>query len=204
MVLVLVAVACDGELTGGESPSPAAPFTWPTGPHPSVVLEIEKYGPITVELYPELAPRTVQSFLDLVNSGFYDGTSFHRVITDFMIQGGDPNSRDLDPANDGEGGPGFSLADEFSAAPHLRGVLSLANSGQPDTGGSQFFILQRDSNHLDGRHSVFGRVVEGLDVVDRIAAAETDLYGRWGKANRPLEKIVIGRASVVSGPDPAR
>ena len=119
-----------------------------------------------------------------------------------MIQGGDPNSRDDDPGNDGDGGPGFSLTDEFSPAPHTRGTLSMANTGHPDSAGSQFFIVSGDAQHLDGRHTVFGRVAAGIEVADAIAAAETDRHGRWGKPNRPLEDIVIERIEILDPSTP--
>lgn len=119
-------------------------------------------GTIELELFPEHAPRTVNNFLFLVREGFYDGVSFHRVIADFMIQGGDPTGT-------GTGGPGYRFEDEFDANPlsHERGVISMANAG-PNTNGSQFFITHLPQPHLDGRHTVFGRVVGGLDVVDTI------------------------------------
>ena len=156
------------------------------------------FGAIRIELYPELAPETVASFLKLAGEGFYEGTTFHRVIPDFMIQGGDPNSRDDDPENDGQGGPGFNLPDEFSAAPHLRGVVSMAKTSRPDSAGSQFFIVQRDHRELDGNYTVFGRVREGIEVLDAIAATPCDEYGRWGPRNRPLEKVVIERVRVLA------
>ena len=185
---------------GGE---PAADFAWPTGPRPTVTLHIERYGDIVLELYPELAPNTVANFVKLAGQGFYDDTKFHRVIPGFMIQGGDPLSRDDDAANDGLGDPGYKIADEHNPAPHDRGVLSMANQGRPDTGGSQFFIVHRDAHHLDGAHTVFGRVVDGLDVVDSIASVETDVHGRWGKPNRPVEHIVVAGTTVRSAGETA-
>ena len=123
-------------------------------------------GTIEIELYPEHAPRTVNNFVFLARQGFYDGVTFHRVISDFMIQGGDPTGT-------GSGGPGYRFEDEFDGNPltHERGVISMANSG-PGTNGSQFFITHGPQPHLDGRHTVFGRVVEGLDVVDSIQQSD--------------------------------
>lgn len=197
------------EAEAQAEPARAADFVWPTGPRPSVTLHIEGYGDIEIELYRELAPITVDNFLKLAAEGFYDGTTFHRVIADFMIQGGDPLSRDDDPKNDGYGDPGYTIPDEQNAAPHVRGALSMANKGRPDTGGSQFFIIQQDARYLDGQHTVFGRVVAGLEVVDRIASTETDLNGRWGKRHRPLEHIVlsgttVGRIGETAGRAPAK
>lgn len=119
-------------------------------------------GTIELELYPEHAPQTVNNFVFLAGEGFYDGVSFHRVISDFMIQGGDPTGT-------GRGGPGYRFEDEFKGNPlrHERGVISMANAG-PNTNGSQFFITHGPQPHLDGRHTVFGKVVSGLDVVDAI------------------------------------
>ncbi|MCS5636442.1 MAG: peptidylprolyl isomerase, partial [Myxococcota bacterium] len=157
ILLTLIIASCgNDEQASQDSATATATFAWPTGPHPRAVFHIENRGTILVELYPELAPRTVESFMELARTGFYDGTTFHRAVPGFMIQGGDPNSRDDDPANDGDGGPGFSLPDKFGPAPHIRGTLSMANHGQPNSGGSQFFIVQGDARHLDGRHTVFG------------------------------------------------
>ena len=128
---------CGNQETDQQAPATTI-FAWPTGPHPRAVFHVADRGTILLELYPELAPRTVASFIELARNGFYNGTTFHRTMPGFMIQGGDPNSRDDDPGNDGDGGPGFSLTDEFSPAPHTRGTLSMANTGHPDSAGSQF------------------------------------------------------------------
>jgi peptidyl-prolyl cis-trans isomerase B (cyclophilin B) len=168
-------------------------FVWPEGEHPHAFLHVEGLGSIEIELYPELAPKTVANFEKLASEGFYDGTTFHRVIPGFMIQGGDPNTRNADPTDDGRGGPGYTIEDEFGKAPHVRGAVSMANTGAPDSGGSQFFIVHQDSQHLDGSYSLFGRVVSGLDVVDRIATVERDAAGRWGPKDRPIEPVEIGR-----------
>ncbi len=205
LLLTLIIASCgDGEPDSqGQTTSTSAPaFGWPTGPHPRALFHVENRGVIVLELYPDLAPETVSNFIDLAQSGFYDGTTFHRVLPGFMIQGGDPNSRDKDPGNDGDGGPGYTVPDEFSPAPHRRGTVSMANTGSPNSGGSQFFIVQGDAPHLDGQHTVFGRVAAGIEVADAIAAAETDLHGRWGKPNRPLEDIVIERIEILQPPEP--
>lgn len=131
-------------------------------------------GEIVVELFEDVAPNLTANFISLAEEKFYDGTRFHRVVPDRMIQGGDPNSRDDDPTNDGQGGPGYTVKDELEEGKfrrHFRGSLSMANSG-PDTNGSQFFITHRPTDHLDGRHTVFGRVLSGMDVVDRLAAGD--------------------------------
>jgi peptidyl-prolyl cis-trans isomerase B (cyclophilin B) len=130
-------------------------------------------GVIRAELYPEIAPNTVNNFISLIRHNFYDGVIFHRVIPGFMIQGGDPDGT-------GMGGPGYSIRGEFSGngfrndLRHTKGVLSMARTMFPDSAGSQFFIMHADAPHLDGQYAAFGKVIEGLDVVDRIAETPTD------------------------------
>jgi len=161
------------------------------GPHPHAVLAIRDMGSIRIELLPEIAPKTVENFIKLAESGFYEGLTFHRVIPGFLIQAGDPASRDPDPRLIGGGGPGYAIPDEFSAFPHTRGVVSMANKGRHDSGGSQFFIVHRDSPGLDGQFAVFGRVVEGIEVVDAITEVEIDTYGRYGPPERPYPVSVV-------------
>ncbi len=145
---------------------------------PSVATLRTNHGPITVELFDEDAPQTVGNFKKLAGDGFYDGIIFHRVIKDFMIQGGDPTGT-------GSGGPGYSFEDEFNDHKIVRGALAMANAG-PNTNGSQFFIVTTpEAPWLDGKHTVFGRVTDGMDVVDRMEAVKTD--GR----DRPVEDITI-------------
>lgn len=124
-------------------------------------------GKITIEFYPDVAPNHVENFKKLARNGFYDQTTFHRVIPGFMIQGGDPNSKDADRSNDGQGGPGYTIAAEFSDIKHTRGIVSMARSSDPNSAGSQFFIVVKDSDYLDGKYSVFGKVIEGMPVVDQ-------------------------------------
>jgi cyclophilin family peptidyl-prolyl cis-trans isomerase len=157
---------------------------------PTAVLTVRDMGEIRLALRPDVAPITVENFQKLADAHFYDGTTFHRVIPGFMIQGGDPNTKDRDPRNDGMGGPDWRIPDERSGISHLRGVLSMANAG-PNTGGSQFFIMVGEMPDLDARHTAFGRVVSGMDVVDRIVAVERDQYGRHGPIDRPLADVVI-------------
>jgi len=163
----------------------------PQAPRPVAVISVENFGEIRFELIPEIAPATVENFIKLASEKFYDGTTFHRVMPSFMIQGGDPNSKNRDPRDDGKGGPGFTIEDEFSEVSHTRGMVSMANTGKPNSGGCQFFIVVADTPHLDGGYSLFGRVLEGMEVADRIAAVERDLYGRHGPTDRPLENVVI-------------
>jgi cyclophilin family peptidyl-prolyl cis-trans isomerase len=186
--------------TGKES------FQWPTDPaHARLRLEVElkaRLGTIEIELMPELAPKSVDRVITLVRQAYYDGTTFHRVISGFMIQGGDPYTRDQDPSNDGRGGAQLSLSDEFSAAPFERGVVALANRGRRDSTSSQFFIMQAENRGLDGRYNAIGRVISGLDLVDEIAAVQTDAVGRWGPKDRPIENVVIRKATVEGPTDP--
>ena len=156
---------------------------------PVVTLKTNR-GEIKLELYPEYAPNTVNNFISLVKSGYYDGVIFHRVIKGFMIQGGDPKGT-------GVGGPGYTIKGEFAANGykenvllHDRGVISMARTMMPNSAGSQFFIMHKKSPHLDGQYAAFGKVTEGLDVVDAIAETRTD-YG-----DRPLDKQYIISATV--------
>ena len=140
-------------------------------------------GKISFKLLPELAPETVRNFEKLAKDGFYNGTLFHRVIPGFMIQGGDPNSKDADRSRHGSGGPGHHVNAEFSQTPHKRGTLSMARSQDPNSAGSQFFICVADANFLDGQYTAFGEVVNGMEIVDRIVNVQRD-----GNDN-PLQRI---------------
>ena len=124
-------------------------------------------GDMVIKFWPEVAPNTVKNFTDLARKGFYDGTAFHRIVKGFMIQGGDPLSKEHDHPAVGTGGPGHKVKAEFNERPHVRGVISMANAG-PNTNGSQFFITHVPTPHLDGKHTVFGKVTKGQDVVDAI------------------------------------
>ena len=157
--------------------------------NPIVTFEMENGDVIKAELYPEIAPNTVRNFVSLVQQGFYDGLIFHRVIPGFMIQGGDPKGV-------GIGGPGYSIRGEFTQngfrndLKHDRGVLSMARAGDPNSAGSQFFIMHEVAPHLDGGYAAFGKVVEGMDAVDRIAAVRTDYN------DRPRTPQVMKRVTV--------
>ena len=153
------------------------------------VIEINKFGTIKVELNKEVAPITVENFVKLVNKGFYNGLTFHRVIKGFMIQGGCPKGN-------GTGGPGYCIKGEFSAnginnpLKHTRGVISMARAMDPDSAGSQFFIMHQDAPHLDGQYAAFGKVIEGIEVVDAVASVKTNYY------DMPLEKVVIKQIKI--------
>jgi cyclophilin family peptidyl-prolyl cis-trans isomerase len=134
-----------------------------------------KFGDIEVELYSESAPKTVENFKDLTKKGFYDGLIFHRIVPGFVIQGGDPYTRNTtNRSRWGTGGPGWNIKAEFNKNTHTRGVLSMARSQDPDSAGSQFFIVLKDSNFLDGQYTIFGKVKSGMDAVDKIATLKTD------------------------------
>jgi peptidyl-prolyl cis-trans isomerase B (cyclophilin B) len=134
-----------------------------------------KFGTIKIELMPQLAPNTVTNFKKLVHSGFYDHLLFHRIVPGFVIQGGDPNSKDRKNRQIwGTGGPGWKINAEFNEMRHSRGIVSMARSHDPDSAGSQFFIVIKDSYFLDGQYTVFGKVLEGMDIVDKIASISTD------------------------------
>ena len=159
--------------------------------NPIVRITMNSGKTIRLELYPEIAPITVENFLDLVNKGFYNGLTFHRIIPGFMIQGGDPSGN-------GTGGPGYSIKGEFKSngvnntIKHERGVISMARAFDPNSAGSQFFIMHKDAPHLDGEYAAFGKVIEGLDTVDEIASVET------GFQDAPVKKVVMEKVEVES------
>lgn len=154
-----------------------------------VIIEMENGSVMKAELYPETAPKTVENFIKLVKDGFYDGLIFHRVIPGFMIQGGCPEGT-------GMGGPGYSIVGEFdqngfpNPVKHTRGVLSMARAMDPNSAGSQFFIMHEDAPHLDGSYAAFGKIVEGMDTVDQIASQPTD------RNDRPKEEQKIRRITI--------
>lgn len=157
--------------------------------NPIVTIKMKDGGVIKAELYPEIAPQSVNNFISLINSGFYNGLTFHRVIYNFMIQGGCPNGT-------GMGGPGYKIKGEFlqngfvNNLKHTRGVLSMARSMAPDSAGSQFFIMHKDAPHLDGAYAAFGKVVEGIEVVDAIAECDTDF------SDKPLDPQIMESVTV--------
>ena len=158
--------------------------------NPIVTITMEDGGVIKAELYPEIAPTSVNNFISLINKGFYDGLIFHRVIRGFMIQGGCPEGS-------GMGGPGYNIKGEFAQngfqndLKHTAGVLSMARSMMPDSAGSQFFIMHKNAPHLDGAYAAFGKVIEGMDVVNRIAETSTD-----SDSDRPYENQVMKSVTV--------
>ena len=149
----------------------------------AIQVEGESWGDIQLKFFYDLAPNHVENMVTLAQKTFYDGTTFHRVIPGFMIQGGDPNSKDADRSRHGSGGPGHSVNAEFHPRPHTRGTLSMARSQDPNSAGSQFFICVANANFLDGQYTAFGEVVSGMELVDRIVNVERD-----GNDN-PLQRI---------------
>src|SRR4030042_94180 len=133
-----------------------------------------KFGNIEIRFFPDIAPNHANNFIELSKKGFYDGTTFHRVIPKFMIQGGDPNSKQPDRSKHGQGGPSHTVKAEFNNKPHKRGTLSMARAGHPDSAGSQFFICVADSSFLDGQYTAFGEVLKGIEVVDKIVSQPRD------------------------------
>jgi len=142
-----------------------------------------KLGNLELKFFPEVAPGHVSNFLELAKKGFYDGTIFHRVIPGFMIQGGDPNTKNPDRSKHGMGGPGYTLKAEFNGKPHKRGILSMARAQDPNSAGSQFFICVADAPFLDGKYSVFGEVVSGMEIADKIVSQPRD------KKDNPNDRI---------------
>ncbi|MCS6291939.1 MAG: peptidylprolyl isomerase [Nitrospira sp.] len=149
----------------------------------SVASKGQALGDIVLKFFPDVAPGHVKNFTDLAKKGFYNGTTFHRVIPGFMIQGGDPNSKNPDRSMHGMGGPGHKVKAEFNSKPHKRGIVSMARSNDPDSAGSQFFICVADANFLDWQYTVFAEVVSGMDVADKVVGMKRD-----GNDN-PFERV---------------
>ena len=167
-------------LTAGRVSVQAQPAS---GKEPRAIIET-KFGSMEIRFFPEKAPKHVENFITLAKAGFYDKTIFHRVIPAFMIQGGDPNTKyELDKSRYGRGGPGYSIQAEFNDRPHVRGVASMARFQDPDSAGSQFFIMVKDAPYLNSKYTVFGEVVKGIEVADKIVAQPRDTR------DNPLERI---------------
>ena len=166
--------------------------------NPIVTFEMENGAKMTAELYPEIAPNTVNNFISLVKAGFYDGLIFHRCIPGFMIQGGDPNGT-------GTGGPGYEIPGEFTAngfqndLKHDKGVLSMARTNDPDSAGSQFFIMVEKAPHLDGQYAAFGKIIEGIETADAIVSAPTD----WNDKPKTPQKLKAVTVDTFGGDYPA-
>ena len=193
-VLAISAAGCTGTDREEEMKTDNTENTVNSGEKLMARIEVEDFGVIEVELYPDIAPQTVRNFCWLARQGFYNGTTFHRIISGFMIQGGDPTGT-------GSGGPGYCIKGEFELngfkndLKHTRGVISMARLSKPmDSAGCQFFIMHQDAPHLDGGYAAFGKVVSGMEVVDAIASVPT------GYGNRPLGDVVISSITI-TGPE---
>jgi len=190
-VVVALLIAFNIYYRQGEGPAPPPPRDFAaaesyqpgTGGKMLAVVETNK-GTFKFELLPDVAPGTVQNFVKLAKKGFYDGTIFHRIIPGFMMQGGDPNGT-------GTGGPGYTIKAEFNKSKHTAGTVAMARSAHPDSAGSQFYVCFAPAPHLDGQYTVFGQVIEGMDVVHEIEKVRT------GKNDRPLEDVVMKKVTIV-------
>lgn len=189
LIFALIVSGCgQNPSNGNQTGSNSTPSELP---NPVVTIEMDNGDKMKVELYPVVAPNTVNNFVSLVEKGFYDGIIFHRVIPGFMLQGGDPTGT-------GTGGPGYAIPGEFESngfennLKHDRGVISMARSQSPDSAGSQFFLMHEDSPHLDGSYAAFGKVIEGIEIVDKIASVETT----GAPQDRPLEEQKMKKVTV--------
>ena len=180
-VLVGAVLCFPGGAASAAEKAPAPKTEAPKGP--KAILKT-KFGDIEIKFYPDVAPKHVENFIKLAKEGFYNGTIFHRVIPGFMIQGGDPNTKDsLKKETYGQGGPGYTIKAEFSDIPHKRGIVSMARAADPDTAGSQFFIVVEDSRFLDRKYTVFGEVTKGIGVADKIVNLPRD------ERDNPKERV---------------
>lgn len=189
MSLILIMSSCSKNETNDSKDTGDSNETSKTGEQPIVTITMENEDTIEMELYPDSAPNTVDNFISLIQDDFYDGVIFHRVIPGFMIQGGDPEGS-------GAGGPGYAIKGEFSSngvendLKHERGVISMARSGDPDSAGSQFFIMVDEATHLDGDYAAFGKVIDGMDTVDNIVRMDTD------QGDKPVEEQTMKTVEV--------
>lgn len=189
MVLMTACQGSKGKVEAPASTEASSTEVAKTGVGPTATITVKDFGDIIVELDPTAAPNTVKNFMSLSKDGFYDGLIFHRIISGFMIQGGDPKG-------DGTGDPGYGIKGEFASngvenpIKHVRGVISMARSQAPDSAGSQFFIMHADADFLDGEYAAFGRVISGLDIVDKIAAVKT------AAGDRPETDVVIEKITL--------
>lgn len=154
------------------------------------------YGDITLAFWPDVAPKTVENFKKLARSGFYDGTAFHRIMKGFMVQGGCPNTKVGEKGMPGTGGPGWQVKAEFNAKSHVRGVISMARSSNPDSAGSQFFLVHGDAKFLDRQYTAFGEIIAGDDVLEKIANVPTKSSG-GGEKSTPIERVALESVKIV-------
>ncbi len=194
IVLVILSIGVLGGLSASAQQAPKKPTAQEIKKMSTTTAIIEtKFGNITLKFFPDVAPGHVKNFIDLAKKGLYDGTTFHRVIPGFMIQGGDPNSKDPNKSKHGQGGPGYTIKAEFNEKPHKRGTLSMARAQSPDSAGSQFFICVKDSSFLDRQYTVFGEVESGMEVVDKIVSQPRDASDNPNERIEMKVKIVEGK-----------
>lgn len=155
------------------------------------------YGDITIAFWPDVAPKTVENFKKLARSGFYDGTAFHRILKGFMVQGGCPNTKVGEKGMPGTGGPGWQVKAEFNAKSHVRGVISMARSSNPDSAGSQFFLVHGDAKFLDRQYTAFGEIIAGDDVLEKLASVPTK-SGGGGEKSTPVERVALESVKIVA------
>ena len=190
----LVWAACNPAVSEpSATKADAAPTEAAAAVEEIAVIKVQGYGEIKLRFFSDVAPGHVENFKKLARKGFYDGTTFHRIIPGFMIQGGDPLTKDDNPGNDGTGDPGYKIKAEFSDKPHRRGIVSMARANDPDSAGSQFFIVVKDSNFLDGKYTVFAEVIEGMEVTDKVVQQPRN------RRDRPLENIVMESVTIEPG-----
>ena len=201
VVISGVSFAQEGSKVQGKQPAAAkGKAVTPAAEPDEVAIMDTNYGTFVLEFFPKDAPNHVRNFKKLARSGFYDGTRFHRVIKGFMIQGGDPLTKDNDPNNDGTGDPGYTINAEFNSRPHLKGTLSMARTAAPNSAGSQFFICLDNRPSLDGQYTVFGQVLKGLGVVEKIGNVPVK-RGREANPSIPVDPVVLKKVTIVARAD---
>jgi peptidyl-prolyl cis-trans isomerase B (cyclophilin B) len=194
--LAMLCTACHDAQVTQTTQTPTPPNT-PTPMSNEVAVIKTSEGDLVVEFWPDVAPNTVENFKKLAKQGFYNGTAFHRIIKGFMIQGGDPLTKDpTQEARWGTGGPGYQIKAEFNSHSHQRGVLSMARSNDPDSAGSQFFICLGDASFLDGKYTAFGKVIKGDDVLGKIGDTPV-ARGGGGEASKPTKRIEVKSVDIV-------
>lgn len=198
-MMVAAGLSAAGGASAADPPAKAAPAASKAAAAGEEVAILEtSRGRMVVEFWEKDAPKTVANFKKLARQGFFDGTGFHRIIKGFMVQAGDPKSKNPKAPDLGTGDPGYKIPDEFNARKHVKGVLSMANSGTPNSAGSQFFVMHAPAPHLDGKYTGFGRLIEGMDVLDAIATSPTGPNAMMGgEKSRPLEWTTMKSVKIV-------
>jgi peptidyl-prolyl cis-trans isomerase B (cyclophilin B) len=201
---VALAAACGQSATTDNKKTEAKETKQPVSANEVAVIKTS-LGEMVLEFWPDVAPKTVENFKTLAKKGFYDGTAFHRVIKGFMIQGGDPKTKDAAKESEwGTGDPGYKIPAEFNSRSHQKGVISMARSASPDSAGSQFFICHGDASSLDGKYTAFGKLIKGLDTLDKIANVECRrVPGGDSQASRPVQRVGVESIKIVPA-DPVK